>query len=68
MDLGEIKKSIPAHLYKSDAKLSLYYAARDYVLAFLLIAAYTLALKFIAHPVPLLAVTILYWFLQGTGI
>jgi omega-3 fatty acid desaturase (delta-15 desaturase) len=66
MDLGEIKKSIPAHLYKSDTKLSLYYAGRDYVFAFSLVALYLLALRFITNPILTLAITVAYWFAQGT--
>jgi omega-3 fatty acid desaturase (delta-15 desaturase) len=65
-DLGAIKKSIPAHLYKSDMKMSFYYMARDYVFAISLIVGYSLALRYITYPALMLAVTIVYWFAQGT--
>jgi len=66
MDLGEIKKSIPANLYKPDMKMAFYYLARDYVFAIGLVIAYSIALRFVTHPVLMLLATVVYWFLQGT--
>jgi len=66
MDLGAIKLSIPSHLFKPDVSRSLMYAARDYVFAFILAGAYTLAINTITNPILLLLATVVYWGLQGT--
>lgn len=65
-DLGAIKKSIPAELYKPDMKQAVYYLIRDYVFAITLVIAYTIALRYFTNPIFVLAATILYWFAQGT--
>nr|ATV93529.1 omega-3 desaturase-like B [Patella vulgata] len=61
----DIKRSIPAHCYKSSVKTSLYFAIKDVVLIIVLYFIGELLLKYL----PLWAIVItapLFWFIQGT--